>query len=163
VDIGGNLGTVIAAILRRYPNLRGILFDRPTVVANAAEHLAKAGVESRCRNIAGDFFMDVPSGGDAYLLASVLHDWDDDRCVTILTKCRQVMPAHGKLLVVELVLPEEEIPHFGKWVDLHMLVMASGRERTAAQYRALFRAGGFDLASVSPLPSGQSILEALPG
>jgi hypothetical protein len=162
VDIGGNLGTVIAAVLRRYPNLRGILFDRPNVVANAVEHLAEAGVENRCQSIGGDFFTAVPGGGDAYLLASVLHDWDDDRCVTILTKCRQIMPAHGKLLVVELVLPEGETPHFAKWVDLHMLVMASGRERTAAQYGALFLAGGFDLASVFPLDSGQSILEALP-
>ena len=72
------------------------------------------------------------------------------------------MPAHGKLLVVELVLPEGDVPHAGKWVDLHMLVMASGRERTAAQYRALFFSGGFDLANVSPIPGGQSILEAVP-
>jgi hypothetical protein len=162
VDIGGNLGTVIAAILRRYPNARGMLFDRPNVVASAGEHLAEAGVENRCQCIGGDFFAAVPSGGDAYLLASVLHDWDDGRCIAILTKCRQVMPAHGKLLVVELVLPEGDVPHAGKWVDLHMLVMASGRERTAAQYRALFLAGGFDLANVSPIPGGQSILEAVP-
>jgi predicted O-methyltransferase YrrM len=162
VDIGGNLGTVIAAILRRYPNAQGILFDRPNVVASAAEYLVEAGVDNRCQRIGGDFFTAVPSGGDAYLLASVLHDWDDDRCIAILTKCRQVMPAHGKLLVVELVLPEGDVPHAGKWVDLHMLVMASGRERTAAQYRALFLAGGFDLASVSPIPGGQSIVEALP-
>jgi predicted O-methyltransferase YrrM len=162
VDIGGNLGTVIAAILRRYPNARGILFDRPNVVASAAEHLAEAGVEDRCQRIGGDFFAAVPTGGNVYLLASILHDWDDDRCVAILTKCRQVMPAYGKLLVVELVLPEGDVPHAGKWVDLHMLVMASGRERTAAQYRALFLAGGFDLASVSPIPGGQSIVEAVP-
>jgi hypothetical protein len=162
VDIGGNLGTVIAAILRRYPNLRGILFDRPDVVAGAAEHLAEAGVENRCQSIGGDFFTAVPGGGDAYLLAGVLHDWDDDRCGTILKKCRQVMPAHGKLLVVELVLPEGDSPHFAKWVDLHMLVLASGRERTAEQYRALFLGAGFDLTSVSPIPSGQSILEAVP-
>ena len=132
------------------------------MVARAAEYLAKAGVENRCQRIGGDFFAAVPSGGDAYLLASVLHDWDDVRCVTILTKCRQVMPAYGKLLVIELVLPEGDVPHVGKWVDLHMLVMASGRERTAAQYRALFLAGGFDLARVSPIPGGQSIVEALP-
>src|SRR5690349_24296127 len=84
-----------------------------------------------------------PGGVDAYLLASILHDWDDDRSVAILTNCRQVMPAHGKLLVIELVLPEGNAPHMGKWVDLHMLVMASGRERTTAQYQGLFRAGGF--------------------
>lgn len=162
VDIGGNRGTVIAAILRRYPSARGILFDRPNVVASAAEYLAEAGLETRCQRIGGDFFAAVPSGGDVYLLASILHDWDDDRCVAILTKCRQVMPAHGKLLVVELVLPEGDAPHVGKWVDLHMLVMASGRERTAAQYQGLFLAGGFDLKSVSPIPGGQSVVEAVP-
>ena len=162
VDIGGNRGTVIAAILQRYPTARGILFDRPNVVASAADHLAEAGVEDRCQCIGGDFFSAVPSGGDAYLLASILHDWDDDRCVAILTKCRQVMPAHGKLLIVEVVLPEGDVPHFGKWVDLHMLVLASGRERTAEQYENLFLAGGFKLASVRPIPSGQSLLEAVP-
>jgi hypothetical protein len=162
VDVGGNVGTVIAAILREYPFAQGLLFDRPDVVASAPEHLAKAGVENRCQCVGGDFFMAVPSGGDAYLLASILHDWDDDRCLRILKNCRQVMPARGKLLVVELVLPEGDVPHVGKWVDLHMLVMASGRERTEAQYRVLFLAGGFQLAYVSPLPSGQSILEAVP-
>jgi hypothetical protein len=162
VDIGGNRGTVLAAILRRYPSARGILFDRPNVVDSAAEYLAEAGLATRCQRIGGDFFAAVPGGGDAYLLASILHDWDDDRCVAILTKCRQVMPAHGKLLVIELVLPEGNAPHGGKWVDLHMLVMASGRERTAAQYQGLFRGGGFDLKSVSPIPGGQSIVEAVP-
>lgn len=162
VDIGGNRGTVIAAILQRYSAARGILFDRPNVIASALEHLVEAGVENRCQRIGGDFFTAVPSGGDAYLLASILHDWDDDRCVAILLKCRQVMPAHGKLLVVEVLLPEGDVPHFGKWVDLHMLVLASGRERTAEQYQNLFLAGGFNLASVRPIPSGQSLLEAVP-
>lgn len=162
VDIGGNRGTVLAAILRRYPAARGILFDRPHVVADVGEVLAAAGVEGRCTPIGGDFFAAVPPGGDAYLLASILHDWDDDRCVAILMKCRQVMPARGKLLVVELVLPTGDEPFIGKWVDLHMLVMASGRERTAEEYRKLLLAGGFDLASIHPLPNGQSIVEAVP-
>ncbi len=153
---------MIAAILRRYANARGILFDRPHVVGSAAEYLTECGVENRCERIGGDFFREVPSGGNAYLLASVLHDWDDARCVSILLKCREVMPAHGKLLVIELVLPEGDVPHLGKWLDLHMLVMVSGRERTEAQYRALFLAGVFELARVSPLPGGQSILEAVP-
>jgi predicted O-methyltransferase YrrM len=162
VDIGGNLGTVITSILTRNPQARGILFDRPNVVASAAEYLVEAGVQNRCRCIGGDFFTAVPGGGDAYLLASVLHDWDDDRCTAILTNCRQVMPTRGKLLVVELVLPAGDVPHPGKWVDLHMLVMARGRERTVAQYRALFLSAGFDLASVSLIPGGQSIVEAVP-
>jgi len=162
VDIVGNLGTVLAAILRRYPGARGILFDRPQVVATAGEHLAAAGVENRCTRLGGDFFAAVPAGGDAYLLASILHDWDDERCVAILTKIREVIPAQGKLLIVELVLPEGDEPFAGKCVDLHMLVMASGQERTAEEYRNLLRAGGFKLGSIVPIPLGQSIVEALP-
>jgi hypothetical protein len=162
IDIGANLGTVIAAILRRYPNSRGILFDRPAVVASAARHLTEAGVENRCQRLGGDFFTGVPSGGDVYLLASILHDWDDARSLAILRQCRQVMAAHAKLLVVELVVPEGDAPHPAKWVDLHMLVMASGRERTEAQYRSLLHAAGLKLASVWPIPGGQSVLEAVP-
>jgi hypothetical protein len=84
-------------------------------------------VENRCARIGGDFFTTVPTGGDAYLLAQILHDWDDDRCVAILAQCRHAVPDNGKLLVVELVLPKGDEPFFGKWLDLHMLVMASGR------------------------------------
>jgi O-methyltransferase/methyltransferase family protein len=163
VDIGGNRGTVLAAILQRHSGSRGILFDRPYVVATAGEVLAAAGVENRCTTIGGDFFEAVPPGGDAYLLASILHDWDDDRCVEILRRCRQVMPDNGKLLVVELVLPPGgDEPFIGKWMDLHMLVMASGRERTEEEYGKVFLAAGFDLKSVHPLPNGQSIVEAVP-
>ena len=104
----------------------------------------------------------MPAGGDAYILAQILHDWDDERCLAILQQCRRAMPAHGKLLVVELVLPPGEEPFFGKWLDLHMLVMAGGRERTAAEYDALFRAAGFALARVIPTPPGPSVVEAVP-
>jgi len=162
VDIGGNRGTVLSAILRRYPASRGILFDRVHVVATAGEILAASGVDNRCTTIGGDFFEAVPTGGDAYLLASILHDWDDDRCVQILRTCRRAMLAESKLLVVELVLPPGDEPFIGKWVDLHMLVMASGRERTADEYGKVLLAGGFNMASIRPLPNGQSIVEAVP-
>ena len=164
-DIGGNLGTVLAAILRRYPAVRGILFDRPQVVASAGEHLAAAGVENRCTRLAGDFFEAVPAGGDAYLLASILHDWDDERCVTILTKIRQVMPAHGKLLIVELVLPEEDEPFAGKWVDLHMLVILGGVVRSEGEWYALLHATGFELTRILPLQPPFSVIEGrrMPG
>lgn len=162
VDVGGNQGTLLTAILRSQPRVRGILFDLPHVVADAEEPLTAAGVADRCARVGGDFFEAVPAGGDAYVLASILHDWDDDRCVAILRRCREVMPDHGKLLVVELVLPEADEPFFGKWVDLHMLVMASGRERTDAEYGTLFRAAGFELARVVPTPAGASIVEGVP-
>jgi O-methyltransferase/methyltransferase family protein len=162
VDVGGNQGTLLAAILRSHSATRGVLFDLPHVVAGAEPVLAKAGVEGRCARLGGDFFQAVPAGGDAYVLASILHDWDDSRCVAILTRCRSVMPAHGRLLIVELVLPPGDEPFLGKWLDLHMLVMASGRERTAAEYAKLLRAGGFELSRVVPTPAGPSIVEAVP-
>ena len=104
----------------------------------------------------------MPAGGDAYILAQILHDWDDDRCVAILEQCRRAIPDHGKLLVVELVLPQGDEPSFGKWLDLHMLVMTGGRERTAPEYDALLRAAGFALTRVVPTAAGASIVEASP-
>jgi len=162
VDVGGSYGTLLAAILRRHPAARGILFDQPHVVAAAGEHLATAGVAERCTTVGGDFFVAVPAGGDAYVLAQILHDWDDERSVAILRQCRQAMPAHGKLLVVELVLPPGEEPFLGKWLDLHMLVLLGARERTATEYEALFRATGFTLGRVVPTAAGPSIVEGIP-
>jgi hypothetical protein len=160
VDVGGNQGTLLATVLRQYPTVRGILFDLPHVVTTAKEHLAEAGVGDRCTTVGGDMFMAVPSGGDAYLLSYVLHDWDDERCVAILMRCREAMTANGALLVIEMVLPEGNEPSFGKWLDLHMLVMASGRERTRDQYRTMLQAGGFELTRLIPTPTGSSIVEA---
>ena len=161
VDVGGGYGTLLAAILRRNPGARGILFDQPHVVASAEEHLATSGVAARCTAVGGDFFAAVPAG-DAYALAQILHDWDDERCVVIFEQCRRAMSDHGKLLVVELVLPRGDEAFFGKWLDLHMLVLLGGRERTAAEYDALFRAAGFELARVVPTPPGPSVVEAVP-
>jgi len=162
IDVGGNQGTLLATILRQYPTARGALFDLPHVVATAKDHLAKAGVDNRCTILGGDFFKAVPSGGDAYLLSYVLHDWDDERCVAILAQCRKAIAPNGTLLVIEMVLPEGNEPSFGKWLDLHVLVMASGRERTAEQYRALLLVGGFNLQRLIPTPAGSSIVEATP-
>lgn len=162
VDVGGSYGTLLAAILRSNPTAQGILFDQPHVIATAGEQLEAAGVAERCTTVGGDFFVEVPAGGDAYLLAQILHDWDDECSVAILRQCRRVVPAHGKLLVIELVLPPGEEPFLGKWLDLHMLVMVGARERTAAEYEALFRAAGFALARVIPTTAGQSIVEAIP-
>jgi hypothetical protein len=162
VDVGGGYGTLLTTVLRANPAARGVLFDRPHVAAAAGERLAAAGLEQRCTALGGDFFVEVPAGGDAYVLAQVLHDWDDERCLTILERCRRAMPAHARLLVVELVLPPGEEPSFGKWLDLHMLVMLGARERTAAEYRALLRAAGFEPLRVVPTPAGPSVMEAVP-
>jgi O-methyltransferase domain/Dimerisation domain len=161
VDVGGSYGTLLAAILQRNPNATGILFDQPHVVTAAADQLSAAGVAHRCTAVGGDFFVDVPGGCDAYLLAQILHDWDDERCVTILRQCRRVIADDGKLLAVELVLPEGEEPFFGKWLDLHMLVMSRGRERTAIEYGSLLSDAGFAMTRVVPTPVGPSIVEAI--
>lgn len=162
VDVGGGHGALLASILTQHPAARGILFDLPHVVTGAGDVLAAAGVANRCERVGGDFFAAIPAGADAYILAQILHDWDDERCLAILAQCRRAIPDHGKLLVVELVLPAGEEPFFGKWLDLHMLVMAGGRERTAAEYDALFRAAGFALARVVPTAPGPSVVEAIP-
>jgi SAM-dependent methyltransferase len=162
VDVGGGYGTLLAAILRSRPDARGILFDQPHVVENAKEFLTEAGVADRCARVGGDFFAEVPDGGDAYVLSQILHDWDDERSRIILQQCRRVLPDDGKLLIVELVVPPGNVPFFGKWLDLHMLVMAGGCERTAVEYEELFRATGFALGRIIPTPAGPSVVEAEP-
>lgn len=162
MDVGGGHGALLAAILKSAPAAQGILFDQPHVVEGAEPFLAAAGVVNRCERVGGDFFAEIPAGADAYVLAQILHDWDDERSVAILRQVRRAMPAHGKLLVVELVLPEGNDPFLGKWLDLHMLVLLGGQERTVAQYAALLRAAGFELLGVIPTTAQQSIVEARP-
>jgi hypothetical protein len=162
VDVGGGYGTLLAAILRGNPAAQGILFDQPHVVDNAEAFLTEAGVAGRCARVGGDFFTAVPGGGDAYVLSQILHDWDDACSLIILQQCRRVTPRHGKLLVVEFVIPSGNEPSFGKWLDLHMLAMASGRERTAAEYQIIFREAGFALGRVVPTLAGPSVVEAIP-
>jgi O-methyltransferase domain/Dimerisation domain len=162
VDVGGGYGTLLATILQSNPDARGVLFDQPHVVAGAEELLTAAGVVDRCSRVAGDFFAAVPSAGDAYVLAQVLHDWDDARSLAILAQCRRAMSSHSRLLVVELVLPAGNEPFFGKWLDLHMLAITGGLERTQAEYEKLFRSAGFALSRVIPTPAGPSVVEAVP-
>jgi hypothetical protein len=163
VDIGGGHGALLASILQRQPNCRGVLFDLPHVVATAGQPLRAAGVDDRCDLIGGDFFIGpLPADGDAYVLAQILHDWDDDRSLAILTQCRRMMTATSRLLVVEFVIPPGNQPSPGKWLDLHMLVMASGRERTATEFTNLFRAAGFTLTDVVSTPTGLSVIEGHP-
>jgi O-methyltransferase domain len=141
VDVGGGNGALLAALLARHPHLRGILFDLPHVIK-------EADVSDRCSLVAGDFFTEVPSGGDVYVLAQILHDWDDHDAVRILRQVAAAMPAHGKLLVVEQVLPGDDLRHPAKLLDLHMLVLLGGRERTQADWRELLALGGFELLEV---------------
>jgi len=149
-------------LLARYPHLRGILFDQPHVAEAAKARIQAAGLGGRCLAEGGDFFVSVPSGGDAYILSLLLHDWDEERSVTILKNIRRGIAPNGRLLVVELVLPEGEAPFFGKWLDLHMAVLLGARERTANEFRELFAASGFKLQRIVPTSTGMSIVEAVP-
>jgi hypothetical protein len=161
-DVGGGLGTNLTAALGRYPAMRGLLFDRPHVVARARPRLEAAGVAGRCAVAGGDFFEAAPGGADAYLLGHILHDWDDAKAGLILDNLRRAMPAGAKLLLVEYVLPEGDGASFGKLLDLHMMVLLGGRERTEAEYRRLFAAHGFRLARVVPTAGDISVVEGVP-
>lgn len=160
VDVGGGNGLALAAILRRHPGIRGILFDLPAVADRAREVVAGAGVSDRCRIVGGDFFDSVPSSGDAYLLRHVIHDWEDGEAIAILGNCRDAMQPGGRVLVVETVIPSGNEPCFGKWLDLMMLVVG-GRERTREQYGDLFSAAGLRLTRVVPTAHEVSVIEGV--
>jgi hypothetical protein len=161
-DVGGGLGTNLSAALGRYPALRGVLFDRPHVVARARPVLEAAGVAGRCAALGGDFFQTAPRGADAYLLGHILHDWDDARAGLILDNLRRAMPAGARLLAVEYVLPEGDGQAFGKLLDLHMMVALGGQERTEAEYRRLFAAHGLLLTRIVPTAGDVSVIEGRP-
>src|SRR5262249_49097726 len=162
VDVGGGSGRLLAAVLSRYPSVRGILFDRPHVVARAHSGSGWAAIADRCDAVGGDFFESVPPGGELYLLRYVIHDWDDARAVQILKNCRRAMTRWGRLLLVESVIESGNGPLHGKVSDLLMLAITGGCERTAPEYRALLRAGGFRLTRVGPLAAGVELIEAAP-
>lgn len=162
VDVGGGQGALLAGILQAHPALRGILFDRPHVVEQAAPILEAAGVAGRCAVVGGDFFREVPPGGDAYLLRRIIHDWDDADTVAILRVCRRAVPAGGKLLLIEAVIGPANQPDFTTLSDINMMVAQGGRERTPAEFAALLADAGFALTRVLPTAWRSSIIEAVP-
>lgn len=166
VDVGGGSGGLLTEALRRYPTLRGVLLELPEAVRQAKTTVTEAGVDDRADLVEGDFFEAVPAGGDLYVLARVLHNWTDERAELILRRVREAMGPGGRLFVLEQLLPDAEIePGPGKgMVDLLMLVLLEGHDRTQADYRDLLERAGFALRSVRH-GSGRhadSILEAVP-
>src|SRR5262249_16795554 len=161
-DVGGGLGTNLTAALGRYPAMRGLLFDRPHVIERARPLLEAAGVAGRCAVAGGEFFEAAPGGADVYLLGHILHDWDDAKAGLILNTLRRAMPAGAKLLLVEYVLPEGDGQAFGKLLDLHMMVLLGGLERTEAEYRRLFADHGFRPTRVVPTTGDISRGEGVP-
>lgn len=160
-DIGGGNGSVLAAVLAKYPKLKAILFDRADVIDRANANLVQAGVADRVQFIAGDFFQSVPSGADAYFLRHIIHDWSDDQSRTILKNCHAAMPSNGRLLLAEFVLPDGSEPFHGKWFDLAMMTVTGGQERTESEYRALLADCGFEWHRVVPTTTELSVIEAV--
>jgi SAM-dependent methyltransferase len=159
VDVGGGEGALLRKILALNPEMTGIVFDLP----NAIQSMKGAPSDrERCSYVAGNFFESVPEGADAYLLCGVVHDWDDDRAVTVLRKCRRAMASNGRLLIVDMIVPETASPSFSKLLDLNMMVMTGGRERTKAELYALLDAADYRLTKIIPTMAPQSIIEARP-
>jgi len=162
VDVGGGHGGLITEILKSNPELKGVLFDADEVIQGARPKLEAAGVAERCETVAGDFFKSVPAGGDAYIMKWIIHDWNDEKAITILRNCRNQMSQSDKLIVVDCVVPETDEPNFSKFIDLNMLVMTGGKERTAKEFDQLLGAAGFKLLRVIPTDLPTAIVEAQP-
>lgn len=163
VDIGGGNGSLLIGILTANPNLRGIVFDLPHAAEKARAKLVEAGLQARCEAVAGDFFTEVPSGADAYIIKHVIHDWNDDRAATILRNVHRAMPPHGKLLIAEGVYPrridQSDAGRGAAANDVNMLVCTGGRQRSEAEFHALYSDAGFRLTRIVPTPARLSLLE----
>ena len=160
VDVGGGHARLISSVLAAYPRLRAILLDRPEVLEEARHELAEQGLEERCTLVAGDFFAGIPEGGDTCMLKWVIHDWDDESAVRILSNCWKAMKSGGRLVLVESVVPEKNVPCVSKLVDLDMLIMTDGRERTGSEFRELVEQAGFSFVGITHTESYVSIIEA---
>ena len=161
VDVAGGHGLLLAAILKANPHLQGVLFDLPFVIENAGELLESEGVAARTEKVSGDFFESVPAGADAYLMKHIIHDWNDERSVKILQNIYRAMNDDGKVLIVEMVVPVGNEPSPAKGLDLVMLTVEGGKERTEKEYRELLAAAGLRLSRVIPTRSPYSIVEAV--
>jgi hypothetical protein len=163
VDVAGGLGSLLALILEKNPTLIGILFDVPPVIAraHADRHVTAKGIAERCTLVGGDMFASVPRGGDAYIMKYILHNWDDERCVKILTNCRDAMNAKGRILVADPVVPPGDKPDWGKLLDIQMMVVVPGKERTKEEFAALFKHASLKLTRVIKTNCPLSLVEAV--
>jgi hypothetical protein len=162
VDVGGGNGSLISAVLRATPGLKGVLFDLPHVVERAKANLQAPDVAGRCTAIPGSFFESVPAGYDAYMMRHIIHDWDDEKSLTILRHCRKAIKPTGKLLLIEAVIPPGNDPSWSKFLDLNMLLIPGGQERTESEYRQLLASAGFQLTRIVPTSTEISVVESKP-
>ena len=161
VDIGGGNGALMVEVLKANPSLRGVVADRSSVVESAKEYIRKQGFESRCTTVVCDMFVKIPAGGDACLMSHILHDWDDNACLVILKNCYAGMRPGSKLLIIEAIIPTGNEFSVAKLLDLEVLIMGGGRERTTAEFSDLFEAAGFTIAKIVPTTESISIIEGV--
>jgi len=159
VDIGGGHGYLLSLILKKYPDIRGVIFDLEHVHVGAQERISETGLAGRCESCGGDFFTSVPCG-DAYIMKHIIHDWNDEKALTILKNCNAAGRGKTRVILVEAVLTPGNEPHFAKWLDLEMLLLPGGRERTQAEFAQLFERAGFTLTQVLQTKSPVCVLEA---
>ena len=164
VDVGGGHGKLLSMILTTYPKMRGVLFDLPHAFEGGQRTIAEAGLRNRCEVVSGDFFRSVPSGGDAYILSRVIHDWTDEKAVAILKLVRGVLPANGRLLLFETMIRAGNRLSYPLLSDLNMVIRTGGCERSEAEYRALYKAADLNLTKAikTPSPTGMTIIEGKP-
>jgi hypothetical protein len=162
VDVGGGDGSFLGTVLAAHPSATGVVYDQPYLAEPAAKRLAAAGLGERCAFAGGDFLTAVPAGGDIYTLKGVVHNWPDEQAVVLLRNCRRAMGADGRLLLIEWVVPEGDTPHPSKFLDLAMLFVYGGRERTAAEFDTLLHAADLRVARVVDTASTLNVIEAVP-
>jgi hypothetical protein len=162
VDVAGGHGEVLMSVLKANPKVRGILADLGHVVDGAKPRIASAGLSDRLQAVSCDFFKAVPEGGDAYIMKHIIHDWDDERASVILKNIATAMgQKKGKVILLESVIPAGPAPDLGKFIDIEMLMLPGGRERTADEFKALFAQSGFEMTKVVPTKSPLSVVEAV--
>jgi hypothetical protein len=159
VDVGGGHGQLLAAILKAHPGVRGVIFDVDHVVTDARKRVDDEGLTGRCLVAGGDFFECVP-GGDAYIMKHIIHDWSDERALRILKNCHRAANGPAKVILIETILKPGNEPHIAKWLDLEMLMLPGGGERTEQEFAQLFERAGFRLARVAQTKSPVCVLEA---
>jgi hypothetical protein len=162
MDIAGGHGAILCEVLNAYPQMKGILFEVPNVIDEANCHICSLKMQDRCRIISGSFFEGIPAEADAYYMQHIIHDWADEPALKILEHCRSALAGQksGRLIIVDNVIPENSQPHPGKLLDLEMLLMPGGRERTEPEWHELLGNAGFEITRIVPLKASESVIEA---
>ncbi len=161
-DVGGGHGSQLIAILKQHPQINGMVFDQDYVITGATTAFASAGLDGRARAVGGNFFESVAPGADVYIAKNIIHDWDDEKAIRILKNIRAAIPADGRVLLLELMVGPPNVPAPGKFIDITMMALTGGKERTAEEFAALYEASGFKLGRVIPTRSPVFLVEGIP-